>query len=75
MVTITKKAVPTLLCKYVFVSIYVPAAKGMIGLMLCMICAMARCNITVYGISFPWTYVDRGISPEDLSPELKDPYL
>ena len=29
----------------------------------------------VYGISFPWTYVDRGISPEDLSPELKDPYL
>ena len=30
---------------------------------------------TVYGISFPWTYVDRGISPEDLSPELKDPYL
>ena len=29
----------------------------------------------VYGISFPWTYVDRGISPEDLSPEVKDPYL
>ena len=29
----------------------------------------------VYGISFPWTYVDRGISPKDLSPELTDPYL
>ena len=29
----------------------------------------------VYGISFPWTYIDHGISPEDLSPELKDPYL
>ena len=29
----------------------------------------------VYGISFPWTYVDHDISPEDLSPELKDPYL
>ena len=30
---------------------------------------------TVYGISFPWTYVARGISPEDLSPDVKDPYL
>ena len=30
----------------ILVNIYVPAAKGMIGLMLCMICAKAGCNIT-----------------------------
>ena len=32
-------------------------------------------HLEVYGISFPWTYVEHDISPEDLSPELKDPYL
>ena len=31
---------------WLLVNIYVPAAKGMIGLMLCMICAKAGCNIT-----------------------------